>query len=62
MKIIELDWLMKNRSLLDNEDYLQLQSYDLFNQYDSGELSQNGMKMIEVMGLVIDLYNKYHNL
>ena len=59
MKIVELDWIMKNRDLLDKDDHKQLQSYDLFNQYDNGELHQNALKMVEALGLVIGLYEKY---
>jgi hypothetical protein len=59
LKIIELEWIMKNRVLLDKDDYKQLQSYDLFNQYDNGELHQTFSKMVEVLGLVIDLHKKY---
>lgn len=58
-KVIELDWIMKNRDLLDKDDYRQLQSYDLFNQYDKGELHGNGIRLVEALGLVIGLYEKY---
>jgi hypothetical protein len=59
LKIIELDWLMKNRDLLDKDDYKILQSYDLFNQYDNGELKQNAIKMLVALGTVIGMYEKY---
>jgi hypothetical protein len=59
MKIIELDWIMKNRNLLEEDDYKILQAYDLFNQYDKGELRQNALKMLEAFGTVIGMYEKY---
>ena len=59
MKITELEWLMDNRDIIDNPDYTLLQSYDVFNQYDKGELHQNLPVMLEVFGLVIELYEKY---
>lgn len=61
MKIIELEWIMKNRDLLNEEDYKILQSYDLFNQYDNGELHQSALKMLETFGVIIGLYEKYSN-
>lgn len=56
MKIIELDWVMKNRNILDEDDYKHLQSYDLFNRYDNGELHQNALEMLQAFGLTLGLY------
>lgn len=59
MKIKELTWLMDNRELLTEEETRQLAAYDLFNQYDAGEVQQNGVAMIEMLNLVQNIYGKY---
>jgi hypothetical protein len=51
---------MKNRDLLDKDDYKILQAFDLFNQYDKGELRNNSLKMLEALGTVIGMYEKYN--
>jgi len=60
MKIKELIWLMANRDKLEEEDYQKLQTYDLFSQYDQGELHHNGEDFLALIKLVIQLHEKYN--
>ncbi|MYW25012.1 hypothetical protein GTY48_15700 [Bacillus thuringiensis] len=60
MKIKELDWIYKNKEKLHEDDIKFLNCFDFFRQYESGELSQNGMKMLELLGLATDIYCRYN--
>lgn len=60
MKIIELDWLMENRNLLVDEDKAALERYDLFHQYDDGELCQTRTDMLDVLRLIMKMYRQYN--
>lgn len=61
MNIPELKWVMQNRSLLSKEDYAELESYDLFKQYDDNkELHYNGEDMLKVIRAIIDIHEKYN--
>lgn len=59
MKIKELRWLMQNRELLSEEDAKRLKSYNLFEQYDAGEIHQDGVAVLEVLAVVQELYDQY---
>ncbi|PJZ19758.1 hypothetical protein CEW46_21500 [Bacillus cereus] len=60
MKITELEWIYKNKSKLSEDEVKQLNSYDFFNQYGSGELNQNALKMVELFGVATGIYQKYN--
>lgn len=59
MRIPELKWLVDNKEKLNKEDYEALNSFDLFNQYENGEIDQNAVKMLELLSLAQYLYKKY---
>lgn len=60
MEINELSWVMQNRHLLTEEETEKVASYNLFEQFEAGEIHQNGAALIEVFALIQELFDRYN--
>lgn len=60
MKIIELEWIMKNINKLDEEDIEVIDGFGLREQYKTGELDYPAITMLEIISLCSYIYKKHN--
>lgn len=60
-KLPELEWIMTNRHLLSDDDYTKLWGYNLFEQYENGDLYDAFECVNYVLGHIYRIYNELNS-